>query len=54
MPFHQLGKDKYERLGLPYSLKYHPSLNELADGAELIDNARQVLAKNDIPVFIGG
>ena len=54
MPFHQLGKDKYERLGLPYSLKYHPSLNELADGAELLDNARQILAKNDIPVFIGG
>lgn len=54
MPFHQLGKDKYDRLGLPYSLKDHPSLHELADGSELLDYARQILAKYNIPVFIGG
>jgi pyruvate formate lyase activating enzyme len=54
MPFHQLGKDKYERLGLPYLLKEHPTLHELENGSELLNNARKILLKNNIPVFIGG
>ncbi|MBI2941399.1 MAG: glycyl-radical enzyme activating protein [Chloroflexi bacterium] len=54
MPFHQLGKDKYRRLGRTYALGDLPGLREAPDGSERIRRAREIVAGCGRPVLIGG
>jgi pyruvate formate lyase activating enzyme len=52
MPFHQLGKDKYMRLGRTYSLSSLPDLR--LNRQELLQRARDIFEANGLRVHIGG
>ncbi len=54
MPFHQLGRDKYERLGMRYELSDAPPLLGNANGQASIRNAKAVLESAGLVVQIGG
>lgn len=54
MPFHQLGKDKYQKLGKTYQLKEILPLKLRDDGAEKIAGAKMLLEDFDLKVIIGG
>jgi pyruvate formate lyase activating enzyme len=54
MPFHQLGKDKYLRLGRTYSLDGEPGLRENPQGKEILRIARQILEARGLTVHVGG
>jgi pyruvate formate lyase activating enzyme len=54
MPFHQLGKDKYQRLGIRYELGELPALLGSGDGGNTLPVARAVLESFGLAVQIGG
>jgi len=54
MPFHQLGKDKYGRLGLDYTLGALTGLRDTAAGLAEIRRARDTLAERGLQVHVGG
>jgi pyruvate formate lyase activating enzyme len=54
MPFHQLGKDKYRRLGMRYELADMASLLGAANGRAAICSAKTVLESAGLAVQIGG
>ncbi len=54
MPFHQLGKDKYHRLGMRYQLADVPSVLGAANGHAAICSAKTVLESAGLAVQIGG
>ena len=54
MPFHQLGKDKYHRLGMRYQLAEVPSVLGAANGHAAICSAKTVLESAGLAVQIGG
>jgi pyruvate formate lyase activating enzyme len=53
MPFHQLGKDKYQRLCRQYSLKELKAL-ESADGMSRVKSIKNRLESHGLTVTIGG
>lgn len=54
MPFHQLGKDKYQKLGKTYQLKEILPLKLREDGPEKIADAKLLLEQFGLKVIIGG
>ncbi len=54
MPFHQLGKEKYRRLGMRYALAEQASLMGAPNGGAAICGARAVLESAGLAVQIGG
>ena len=54
MPFHQLGRDKYRRLDLPYCFGDIPPLETTEEGRALLSAARATLAATGIHTIIGG
>jgi pyruvate formate lyase activating enzyme len=54
MPFHQLGKDKYRRLGMRYALADVASLQGAANGRTALGRAKTVLESAGLAVQIGG
>jgi pyruvate formate lyase activating enzyme len=54
MPFHQLAREKYRRLGRPYALADLPGLGETPAGREEIERARRIVEESGIPVAVGG
>lgn len=54
MPFHQLGKDKYRRLGMRYELPDVPSVLGAANGRATVLSAKTVLESAGLAVQIGG
>ena len=54
MPFHQLGKDKYQRLGIRYELGELPALLGSGDGGNTLPVARAALESFGLAVQIGG
>jgi len=52
MPFHQLGKDKYRRLGMEYTLADLPDLR--LDGEEALTGARRAFEAEGLRVQVGG
>ena len=54
MPFHQLGKDKYRRLGMRYELSDVPSVLGAANGRATVLSAKTVLESAGLGVQIGG
>lgn len=53
MPFHQLGKDKYQRLGLPYYLKELNPL-ESESGLERVKAIKERFEKTGLKITVGG
>ncbi|MHB1130766.1 MAG: glycyl-radical enzyme activating protein [Chloroflexota bacterium] len=54
MPFHQLGKDKYRRLGLDYELAERPGLRDTPEGSALLGLAQTAFARRGLEVHVGG
>jgi len=54
MPFHQLGKDKYQRLGIRYGMAESPAVLGSGDGGNTLPVARAVLESFGLEVQIGG
>ncbi len=54
MPFHQLGKDKYRRLGRDYQLGEARGLRDTPEGGALLRLARTAFARRGLEVHIGG
>ena len=54
MPFHQLGKDKYQRLCREYSLKHLEALDLNAEGVDKIRVIKNVLKSYGLNVTVGG
>jgi pyruvate formate lyase activating enzyme len=54
MPFHQLGKDKYLRLGREYSLKDLVGLDLTPEGRDSIKMAQKIFESYGLSVKIGG
>jgi pyruvate formate lyase activating enzyme len=54
MPFHQLGKDKYRKLGKAYQLKDILPLKLREDGAKKLADAKLLLEEFGLQVIIGG
>lgn len=54
MPFHQLGKDKYRRLGLEYGLGEARGMRDTPEGTALIGLARTAFERRGLEVHIGG
>lgn len=54
MPFHQLGKEKYRRLGREYLLSDMPGLRSSRKGAEVLEKAKKYLESEGCQVWIGG
>lgn len=54
MPFHQLGKDKYQRLCQEYSLKDLKSLDSDAEGMDKIREIKSTLETYGLKVTVGG
>jgi len=54
MLFHQLGKDKYQRLGIRYELGELPALLGSGDGGNTLPVARAALESFGLAVQIGG
>jgi pyruvate formate lyase activating enzyme len=54
MPFHQLGKDKYRRLGMQYDLADVASLLGAGNGTSALSTAQAVLESAGLAVQIGG
>lgn len=54
MPFHQLGKDKYRRLGREYKLDNMEPLQKSREGKERLEQAKRQLEDAGLHVLIGG
>lgn len=54
MPFHQLGKDKYKRLGREYKLEQMEPLQKSREGNERLEQAKRQLEDAGLHVQIGG
>jgi len=54
MPFHQLAREKYRRLGRPYALADLPGLRDTVAGREEIERARRIVEEFGVPVAVGG
>ncbi len=54
MPFHQLGLDKYRRLGRTYGLADARSLPEDPEAVKQMNQFRQILEDHQLKVAIGG
>ncbi len=54
MPFHQLAREKYRRLGRPYALGDLPGLRDTPEGRGQIEWARRIVASFGVPVTVGG
>ena len=54
MPFHQLGKDKYRRLGLEYELGEARGMRDTHEGTALIHLARAAFERRGLEVHVGG
>jgi len=54
MPFHQLGKDKYHRLGREYTLKDLKALESNAKGAAKVQAIKSALEAYGLKVTVGG
>ena len=54
MPFHQLGKDKYIRLGRGYMASDVLGLRQEQDGHAKICHASEIMKQSGLRVFIGG
>lgn len=54
MPFHQLGKDKYMRLGRSYIASDVLGLQQEQDGHEEIFHASEIIKQGGLRVFVGG
>ena len=53
LPFHQLGKDKYQRLNLKYELKDLKSVTPQADKQDSISRWREILVADGFVVKVG-
>ncbi len=54
MPFHQLGKDKYPRIGRAYTLGDLQDLRSTEAGANVILRAREIFERHGLVVHVGG
>jgi pyruvate formate lyase activating enzyme len=54
MPFHQLGKQKYRRLSLPYDLEDRRPLSESREGMLFLQTAQGLLAGMGVRAVVGG
>jgi len=54
MPFHQLGKDKYQRLGRDYVLRDVKALESTPEGVAKIREVKQTLEGHGLKVTVGG
>jgi pyruvate formate lyase activating enzyme len=54
MPFHQLGRDKYRRLGRKYSLDGIPPLNSDQSGFHVIEKIKEDFKSYGFKVTVGG
>ena len=54
MPFHQLGKDKHQRLGRDYILKDMKALDSTPEGVAKIKEAKKTLEGYGLKVTVGG
>jgi pyruvate formate lyase activating enzyme len=53
LPFHQLGKDKYQRLSRDYSLKNEKDLCSFADGLDKVKRLGRILESYSLHVSMG-
>lgn len=54
MPFHQLGKDKYMRLGRSYTVSDVLGLQQEQDGRIEICHASEIMKQGGLRVYVGG
>ena len=54
MPFHQVGKDHYRRLGRSYLLCELPGLRQSGEGVASIRRACEIMSRAGLQVFVGG
>ena len=54
MPFHQLGKDKYRRLGQEYALAERPGMRDTSEGLALLGLVQRAFARRGLEVHVGG
>jgi pyruvate formate lyase activating enzyme len=52
MPFHQLGRDKYRRLGMDYGLAEMPDMQ--LDGRDILERAQRAFAAAGVEAQVGG
>ena len=54
MPFHQLAREKYRRLGRSYALADLPGLRDTLAGREEVERARRIVEGFGVQVLVGG
>ena len=54
MPFHQLGKEKYTRLGRSYKMGDVADLQQEQEGQVKVSRASEIMRQSGLSVFVGG